>query len=90
METTSMHKFSLAQDNVLVRPAELAFDSSGLWHPASKDSVRRGIVVLSAWDELQSGERILYPQDSGQPLRMNTNEYLLLDKEDILAKVEKS
>lgn len=85
-----MHKFSLAADNVLILPAELAFATNGIWHPAQEDSVRKGVVVLSAWDELVEGERILYNQDSGQPLRMNSRDYVLLDREDVLAKVERA
>lgn len=82
-----MQQLHLNDGNLLIRPDELS-EGNGLWHPALKEQTLSGTVILSAWDEVPAPSVVLFPYSAGQPLILNKKNYLLLDKEDILAKIE--
>ncbi len=78
---------------VLVRPLEQeAKTSSGLYLPeTAKEKPQTGVVVAIGDDEsikVKPNDKVLFAKYSGTEFKMDGVEYLLLDANDLLARLE--
>ncbi len=78
---------------VLVRPLEQeAKTSSGLYLPeTAKEKPQTGVVIAIGDDEtikVKPDDKVLFAKYSGTEFKMDGVEYLLLDANDLLARLE--
>jgi len=78
---------------VLIKPLEQeAKTSSGLFLPeTAKEKPQTGEVVAVGTDEdmkLQAGDKVLFAKYSGTEFKLDGVEYLLLEENDVLARLK--
>ena len=80
-------------ENVLIEPAKTdTKTASGIVLPdASGEKPQEGLVVAIGEDKkikVKAGQKVIYSKYSGNEIKMNDKEYLLVKNEDILAIVK--
>lgn len=77
-------------NRILVKPQEASTKKGNIYLPDSekeKKSIGEVIEVSTDIQSIKKGETVIYGKYSGDELEEGNQKYVLLDKDDILAKV---
>jgi len=79
---------------VLIRPVEQeSTTASGLYLPeTAKEKPQEGIIeAIGDEDEMMTnlavGDKVIFPKYSGSEIKMNGTEYLIMEENDVLARI---